>query len=100
MGTVTYSYHPGVPALPGEYLSQVFVRMAKRTATVRAVCPPGSGGGDALQIDHDGSAYETPTLTLTLTLTLALALALALAPGPALALALAPTLTLTLTLTR
>ena len=40
--------------------------MAKRTATVRAVCPPGSGGGDALQIEHDGSSYDvtvnpTPT---------------------------------------
>ena len=38
--------------------------MAKRTATVRAVCPPGSGGGDALQIEHDGSSYDV-TVNLT-----------------------------------
>ena len=57
-------------------LEQVFVRMAKRsppdrpadaaaaddtappTLCVRAVCPPGKRGGDALQIEHGGATFD------------------------------------------
>ena len=44
--------------------------MAKRTATVSTVCPPGRAAGDTLQIEHDGTAYHVP---VTLPLTVALA---------------------------
>ena len=34
--------------------------MAKRTATVSTVCPPGCAAGDTLQIEHDSTAYDVP----------------------------------------